>query len=110
MSIFDFQDNEALGSVISVDTASVIVRVDDLDRLKRLQVNRLVVLQSSKPGQHLIGVVVKITRKPDTREIEGADIDEEDFTLNENNLVKVTLIGTLLDRVESDHNVFRRTM
>jgi hypothetical protein len=110
MSIFDFKDIDALGSVISVDTASVIVRVDDLDRLKRLQVNRLVVLQSSKPGQHLIGVVVKITRKPDTREIEDADVDDEDFTLNENNLVKVTLIGTLLDRVGSDHNVFRRTM
>ena len=58
MSIFNFSDNEAFGSVISVDTTAVTIRVDDLDRLKRLQVNRLAVLQSSKPGQHLIGVVV----------------------------------------------------
>jgi hypothetical protein len=50
MSIFDFTDNEALGSVISVDTAAATIRVDDLESLKRLQVNRLVVLQSSKPG------------------------------------------------------------
>ncbi|WP_114011163.1 ATP-binding protein [Cohaesibacter intestini] len=110
MSIFDFADIEALGSVISVDTAAVTIRVDDLDRLKRLQVNRLVVLQSSKPGQHLIGIVVKITRKPDTRELVEADPDDEGLVPNENNLVKITLIGTLLDRVGSAANVFRRTL
>ena len=110
MSIFDFSDNEALGSVISVDTAAVIIRVDDLDRLKRLQVNRLVVLQSSKPGQHLIGVVVKITRKPDDRDLDEAELTDEELAPNENNLVKVTLIGSLLDRVGHDQNVFRRTL
>ena len=107
MSIFNFDDDEALGSVISVDTAAVTIRVDDLDRLKRLQVNRLVVLQSSKPGQHLIGIVVKITRRPDNQDIELVD---KEFVPNENNLVKVTLIGTLLDRVSNDQNVFRRTL
>ncbi len=110
MSIFNFSDTESLGSVISVDTAAVTIRVDDLERLKRLQVNRLVVLQSSKPGQHLIGIVVKITRKPDTRELEEVDLGDEDLVPNENNLVKVTLIGTLLDRVGTDQNVFRRTL
>lgn len=110
MSIFDFADSEALGSVISVDTAAVTIRVDDLDRLKRLQVNRLVVLQSSKPGQHLIGVVVKITRKPDVRELDEIDPIEEGLVPNENNLVKITLIGTLLDRAGGDKNVFRRTL
>ncbi|QZH74986.1 MAG: ATP-binding protein [Erythrobacter sp.] len=112
MSIFSFKDADALGSVISVDTAAVIIRVDDLDRLKRLQVNRLVVLQSSKAGQHLIGVVVKISRKPDDRAIavglpeNGDEIAEP----NENNLVRITLIGTLLDKVGEAKNVFRRTL
>ncbi len=110
MSIFDFSDTESLGSVISVDTAAITIRVDDLDRLKRLQVNRLVVLQSSKPGQHLIGIVVKITRKPDTRELDEVELGDEELVPNENNLVKVTLIGTLLDRVGTDQNVFRRTL
>lgn len=110
MSIFDFEDNEALGSVISVDTAAAVIRVDDLDRLKRLQVNRLVVLQSSKPGQHLIGVVVRITRKPDNRDLEDAEVTDEELVPSENNLVKITLIGTLLDRVGEDENVFRRTL
>lgn len=110
MSIFDFADNEALGSVISVDTAAATIRVDDLDRLKRLQVNRLVVLQSSKPGQHLIGVVVRITRKPDNRDLEEAELTDLELIPNENNLVKITLIGTLLDKVGLEQNVFRRTL
>lgn len=110
MSIFDFDDTEALGSVISVDTVAVTIRVNDLDRLKRLQVNRLVVLQSSKPGQHLIGIVVKITRKPDMREPDEADDYDVDLVPNENNLVKVTLIGTLLDSVGGERNVFRRPL
>ncbi|MBL4767904.1 MAG: ATP-binding protein [Rhodobacteraceae bacterium] len=110
MTIFDFDDTEALGSVISVDTTAVIIRVEDLDRLKRLQVNRLVVLQSSKPGQHLIGVVVKITRKPDDRDVDTEDESLEELAPNENNLVKITLIGTLLDRVGEQRNVFRRTL
>jgi len=110
MSIFAFSDNEAFGSVISVDTTAVTIRVDDLDRLKRLQVNRLAVLQSSKPGQHLIGVVVKITRKPDKHELSETELVDEEFVPNENNLVRITLIGTLLDRVGDDQNVFRRTL
>lgn len=110
MSIFDFADHEALGSVISVDTAAATIRVDDLDRLKRLQVNRLVVLQSSKPGQHLIGVVVRITRKPDNRDLDEAELTDVELIPNENNLVKITLIGTLLDKVGAEENVFRRTL
>ena len=110
MSIFNFSDDEAFGSVISVDTTAVTIRVDDLDRLKRLQVNRLAVLQSSKPGQHLIGVVVKITRKPDSHDSSGTELLDEEFIPNENNLVRITLIGTLLDRVGDDQNVFRRTL
>ena len=110
MTIFDFADTEALGSVISVDTTAVIIRVDDLDRLKCLQVNRLVVLHSSKAGQHLIGVVVKITRKPEDRVLNAAD-DADGFEgASENNLVRITLIGTLLAHVGTAKNVFRRTL
>ena len=73
MSIFDYEDNEALGTVDAVDTTSVSIRVEDLESLKRLQVNRLTVLQSSRAGQHLIGLVTRITRKADE-----APLPEED--------------------------------
>ena len=110
MSIFDFSDSEAFGSVISVDTTTVIIRVDNLERLKNLQVNRLAVLQSSKPGQHLIGVVVKITRKPDNRGLDEAELDDEELVPNENNLVKITLIGTFSNQVGVNQDVFQRTL
>lgn len=110
MTIFDFLDTDALGSVISVDTAAVTIRVEDLERLKRLQVNRLVVLQSSKPGQHLIGIVVKITRKPDDRAMDLDVEGDDELTPAENNLVKITLIGTLIDHLGEATNVFRRTL
>lgn len=112
MSIFNFADNEALGKVFSVDTASVMVRVDDLDKLKSLQVNRLSVLQSSRPGQHLVGIVSKITRRSDDAEIdvEGSRDSEPSGSMSEITMVKITLIGTFNDRIGEVKNVFRRTL
>ncbi|GAW37435.1 hypothetical protein RA2_04518 [Roseovarius sp. A-2] len=111
MSIFDYEDAEALGKIISVDTAVVVVRVDELERLKRVQVNRLVALQSSKAGQHLVGVVSRITRKAlDTQPEEPQPEADEIVELPENNLVRVSLIGTLIDKLGLQENVFRRTL
>ncbi len=42
MTIFQFQDNQVIGTVFSVDTATVIIKVDELDKLRKLQVNHLV--------------------------------------------------------------------
>ena len=110
MAILDFKDDEAFGRVRSVDTATVLVAVDDVDRLRKLQVNRLAVLQSSRPGQHLIGIIQKITRTA----IEGsaaAEIDEdEEGAVAEVNSVRVALIGTLADKVGTKENVFLRTL
>lgn len=109
MSIFNYADEEALGCVISVDTATVTIRVDAMDRLRRVQVNRLTVLQSSRAGQYLIGIVTRITRKADDSKPAGSE-DPAEEVLPENNLVRITLIGTHHDRVGIHRNVFRRTL
>ncbi|GJL90911.1 ATP-binding protein [Hyphococcus sp.] len=111
MTIFDFNDQDSFGAVISVDTSTVIVRVDDLERLKRIQVNRLVALQCCRPGQHLIGLITRITRKAEN-DISGDDSDNEleIIKLPENNLAKISLIGTFFDRDGAKENVFRRTI
>ncbi len=107
MSIFKFQDSDALGKVATVDTSTVVIEVFNLEQLKRLQVNRLTVLQSSKPGQHLIGLINKVTRKKlDASQI-GDDTDEQPV---EQNLCRISLIGTHLDRDGERENVFRRTL
>ncbi|NBB81017.1 MAG: DUF87 domain-containing protein, partial [Verrucomicrobia bacterium] len=111
MSIFDYEDGESLGKIIAVDTAVVVVRVDELERLKRVQVNRLVALQSSKAGQHLIGVVSRITRKALDVAPEESDTEPDDIVdLPENNLVRVSLIGTLIDKQGLLEDIFRRTL
>ncbi len=110
MTILNYQDSEALGHVQSVDTATVIVRVDDTEALRTLQVNRLVALQSSRAGQHLIGIIQKITRTAVEERAGSADIERLDQAFPEVNLCRITLIGTLLTRAGSQSNVFRRTL
>jgi len=107
MPIFNFKDEEALGKVASVDTANVIVEVENVDQLKRLQVNHLAVLQSSRPGQHLIGLVTQVTRKRGIEDIINDGINDQASELN---LCRIALIGTMLDRDGEKRNVFRRTL
>lgn len=107
MPIFNFMDEDALGKVASVDTTNVIVDVENIDQLKRLQVNHLAVLQSSRPGQHLIGLITQVTRKRGIEDIADDGIGEKTSELN---LCKIALIGTMLDRDGDRENVFRRTL
>ena len=107
MPIFKFNDEEALGKVASVDTTNVIVEVENVDQLKRLQVNHLGVLQSSKPGQHLIGLITQVTRKRGIEEVVGDGINDHASELN---MCRIALIGTMLDRDGEKENVFRRTL
>lgn len=107
MPIFKFKDEEALGKVASVDTTNVIVEVENVDQLKRLQVNHLAVLQSSRPGQHLIGLITQVTRKRGIEDIIDDGINDHTSELN---LCRIALIGTMLDRDAEKENVFRRTL
>ena len=82
MAIFNFKDEETLGKVASVDTTNVIVDVENIAHLKRLQVNHLAVLQSSRPGQHLIGLITQVTRKRGIENISDDGIVEQNSELN----------------------------
>ena len=109
MSIFKYSDADALGKVRSVDTAIVIVHVADVERLRKLQVNRLAVLQSSHPGQYLIGIIQKITRT--VVEEKGVEYDENDINApTVLNLVRIVLIGTMVDKLGNESDVFLRTL
>ena len=107
MPIFNFRDEDALGKVASVDTTNVMVDVENIDQLKKLRVNHLAVLQSSRPGQHLIGLITQVTRKRGIEDIADDGIGEKTSELN---LCKIALIGTMLDRDGGKENVFRRTL
>lgn len=105
MGIFTYLPNELLGTVESVDTSTVIIRVENDDRLRGLQVNHLVAIQSSRVGQHLIGLVAKIIRKSASSNADTELVPEFGF-----NIIKVILIGTHFDRAGERDNVFRRSL
>ena len=111
MTLFDYESKDTIGTVYSVDTGTVIVTVCDEDRLRSVQVNHLVALRSSKVGQHLIGLINKITRKT-LQEINEKDSEEEttEGQANIENVIRITLIGTMFDLIGTKPNVFRRTL
>jgi DNA helicase HerA-like ATPase len=110
MAIFTFEDKSSIGTVFSVDTATLIIKVDELEKLRKLQVNHLVAIQSSKAGQHLIGIINRITRKAsDEEQPAGDDLGLTNFLFTEN-ILKVNLIGTLLNKHGEKENVFKRTL
>ena len=105
MSVFKFEEMSSFGRAQSVDTSTVVVRVEDPAQLSKLQVNHMIAIRASKTGQALIGMVSKIMRKfgDETDLSEGEEIAFSD-------IVKVILIGTLLDRDGTRKNVFKRTL
>lgn len=107
MTMFDYKAEESIGTVESVDTGTVVVHVENEEKLKVLQVNQLVALRSSKVGQFLVGLVVKIMRKTASEPI---DKDMPDNGNIIENVMKVTLIGTHIDKVGTKPNVFKRTL
>jgi len=110
MAIFNFEAEASIGSVFSVDTSTIIVKVEGLEKLRKMQVNHLIAVKSSKAGQHLIGIINRITRKiSDEEPILGDNLGLSTFLLTEN-IVKVNLIGTLLDKYGQKENVFKRTL
>ena len=111
MSTFDFNDDESLGKVLTVDTASVIVNADNIDCLRRMRVNRLVMLES-RPQEKLVGLIRRVTRAPvfippdnETAETEGAPVE-----WSERNQVHVSLVGTHFAKRGTESNVFVRTL
>lgn len=104
MSIFNLDQNSFIGTVQAVDTASVVISVDNESVLSSIKVNNLVIIKASKERQTLIGMVNKIIRKF------SDELDDETDEISTDDIVKVNLIGTLLDKYGLTENVFKRTL
>jgi len=103
--VIDLSKERIIGTVESVDTATVVVHVSDSKLLSAVQVNHLVIIRSSKIGQHLIGMVNKIVRKYDLQ-----NMGTEDEEVNTYDIVKITLVGTFIEKLGVRENVFKRTL
>ncbi|SFV89152.1 Bipolar DNA helicase HerA [hydrothermal vent metagenome] len=95
-----------IGKVQSVDTGNISVKVDEEKLLNSVQVNQIIQIRSTKTGEKIIGLISKIMRKSIAEKIDESS--EPDYIVE--NLIKVNLVGTLLDKVGVENNIFKRTL
>ncbi len=100
-------NTEALiGKVQSVDTGNISVKVDKEELLNSVQVNQIVQIRSTKTGEKIIGLISKIMRKAVADKVDESS--EPDFVVE--NLIKVNLVGTLLEKNGTKKKEFKRTL
>lgn len=104
--ILDYQKNESIGAVNSVDTGLAIAVINDDTVLSQLQVNQLLAVQSPKSGRFIIAMIIKIYRKASTIDLDEMDEDE----VAAYNQVKLVFVGEFVDKVGTKENVFRRNV
>ena len=99
-------EHDSIGKVQSVDTGNISVTINDEQLLNSVQINQIVQIRSTKTGEKIIGLISKILRKAISEKI---DEDSETDEVIEN-LIRVNLVGTLLEASGTERNVFKRTL
>ena len=95
-----------IGKIQSIDTGNAIVKVDDESLLNSVQINQIVHIRSTKTGEKIIGLISKIMRRSIS---ENIDTDDETVVTIEN-IIRVNLVGTLLEKEGEKRNIFKRTL
>lgn len=106
--VFDLRDADRLGTVDTVDTASVIVQIHESEKTRRIHVNRLVAIESCRSGQLLIGLIQKVTRTAETED--SPEMVMTTALPPEHDAARIVLIGTFVPRIGQAKNVFRRSL
>lgn len=97
-------NQEKLGEIQSVDTGTVSIKIYQVETLNNIQVNQLLEIRSTNPGESIIGLINKIMRKA----IEERNDENEEIVVE--NLIKVHLIGTWYQKDGTESNVFKRSL
>ncbi|MGI6394699.1 MAG: ATP-binding protein [bacterium] len=95
-----------IGKVQSVDTGSISVKVNNDCLLNSVQINQIVQIRSTKTGEKIIGLISKVMRKAISEKID--EVSEPDVVIE--NLIKVNLVGTLIEAFGIEKNIFKRTL
>lgn len=107
-NVLDYQKEEAIGSVHSVDTGLAIAIIKDDIVLSQLQVNQLLAVQSPKSGRFIIAMIIKIYRKASSLDLD--EVEEDGLNVAAFNQVKMVFVGEFIDKVGTKENLFRRNI
>ncbi|WP_456282320.1 ATP-binding protein [Cupriavidus sp. JZ107] len=111
MTIFTFNEQQAIGEVRSVETSRITIRVTDGQRLQKARVGRLVAIQATG-DEWLIGIVERVWRHPvELPTLEEGEVTEGAAAIQqEENGVAINLVGTYRARDGQRHNAFSRAV
>ena len=110
--ILNYKEDESIGKIASVDTGTAIAFIFDDKNMSELQINQLIAVNSPRAGTHIIGMVVKMSRRIDEKVLQN-DIDFEHEDNNDvlpSNAIKIVFVGELRDKEGIKVNVFKRNV
>lgn len=114
MDKLSFQDYDVIGSVAYVDTNTVLVEVENNEKISLLNIGSIVAIQTTRNFEYTIGIIDKIRRKAnellplESSTDEYDDIFEDTFSYISLDVIQVSLIGTY-KTVDGEHrNSFKR--
>ena len=126
MAKFSFHENTAnyLGNVREVDTRKVSIHVEDPDDLGKAQVGQLVIIPGSSGASHwIIGLIDRVIKSPsqmfmptpepllqELADEEQDQLDIDNFIEKSLNTVKITLMGNIIYRPQTQNYQFSRSL
>jgi DNA helicase HerA-like ATPase len=109
--ILDYEVDETIGVINSVDTGTATASITKDEELSKLQVNQLLAIKSPHPGRHLIGMIIKIFRKAISESKDLEDFDHEGGEISiASNQIRIVFVGEFIDKLGTKNNVFRRNV
>lgn len=106
--IFNFSTSNYIGGVTSVDTAQILIAVEQSEIMSRICVGHLVGIKSFSEQKLLIGTIEKVTRSVSDNIVFETSDEEGTIEESPNDLIRVSLIGTF-KKVDGDKiNTFKR--
>ena len=108
-NLLDFNENDMLGRVTSVDTEQIIIEIENGTVMNKICVGNLVAIETAKQHEKIIALIDKVIRKYiENYEDEDDEIDE--MMVSSADYIKVSIIGTYHSVYGSTHDLFKRVV
>jgi len=101
-----FDENFLVGFVTYVDTAQIIIEIENSTIMNQISVGNLIAIETVKKHEFLIALIDKVTRKYIDEFDDDADDDEAVFSSAD--YLKVNIIGTYHSVFGEKRDIFKR--